>query len=568
MSARKTKTALDRIDIKLRGIGDAMKTSWLQVPAYQRDYAWEKDQVEELLGDLSEAIRTGEPEYFLGSIVLSTGTAESFHVTDGQQRLATTSIIIAAIRNYFLANGEEERARKLESDFLLSQDIRTLEMIPRLRLNAHDHDFYENMVLKRPADKQPFTADAASHRRLEKAVKTVTDYIQILAKANPKDTVTTLLDWSEYLEQQCKVIWVTVPDEGNAFTIFETLNDRGLDLAISDLLKNFLFHKAGNRLTEAQSHWTMMTGVLEATSEDQVLVTYLRHYWSSVQGLTRERDLYKKVKRSVNTVSVAVEVTRALASSAVKYAALSNTSHELWRQYGQSTQGHITTLNLLGMIQMRPLLLAILDILTPSEGKKAIKFLVDCAVRILIVGARGGVIEVAYCDAAKKTRDKFIRNASDLRKCLDAIFPGDAQFKESFAVATVSKTYLARYYLRALEQAEISQVQPEFVPNPNADDINLEHIIPLRPGSNWHHLTEDECKSLYRRIGNMVLLQNELNATVGNAAFSQKKTVLAKSNYTLTKDAAKFATWGTVEIADRQKKLADLAVTTWSGKFS
>jgi hypothetical protein len=256
------RTALDRISIELRGIGDAMKSCWLQVPAYQRDFAWDKEQVEELLGDLSEAIHSREPEYFLGSIVLSAGTSEFLQVTDGQQRLATTSIMIAAIRNYFLANGEQERAGKLESDFLLSRDIRTLEFIPRLRLNAHDHDFYEQVVLKRPAGQQLLASDAASHRRIEKAVKIVSDYVQTLAKANPKDPVGTLLDWSEYLETQCKVIWVTVPDEGNAFTIFETLNDRGLDLAISDLLKNFLFYKAGNRLPEAQSNWTSMTGVL------------------------------------------------------------------------------------------------------------------------------------------------------------------------------------------------------------------------------------------------------------------------------------------------------------------
>ena len=58
------RTDLDRIDIKLCGIGNAMKSSWLQVPPYQRDYAWEKDQVEEFLDDIADAIRAREPEYF------------------------------------------------------------------------------------------------------------------------------------------------------------------------------------------------------------------------------------------------------------------------------------------------------------------------------------------------------------------------------------------------------------------------------------------------------------------------------------------------------------------------
>ena len=112
-------------------------------------------------------------------------------------------------------------------------------------------------------------------------------------------------------------------------------------------------------------------------------------------------------------------------------------------------------------------------------------------------------MEVAYCDAAKSIRDQSVKNASRLRKQLDQIFPADAAFREEFAVASVSKTYLARYYLRALEEAVKNQSQPEFVPNPNADDVNLEHVIPLCAGKNWTHLSDDECQSLYRRIGNM-----------------------------------------------------------------
>jgi hypothetical protein len=66
----------------------------------------------------------------------------------------------------------------------------------------------------------------------------------------------------------------------------------------------------------------------------------------------------------------------------------------------------------------------------------------------------------------------------------------------------------------------------------------------------------------------MALLQSEINATIGNVSFSQKRPVLAKSEYTLTKEIAQAAAWGSGEVGKRQKKLAKLAVTTWSGKFS
>jgi len=309
MSEALSTGSLDRIRIALRGIGDALKGSQLVVPPYQRNFAWKEGQVGDLLGDLAQAIRDDEPEYFLGSIVLSEAEAETLHVTDGQQRLATVAIILATIRNYFLAEKDKERADPIEQDFLLKRDRRSKEIIPHLQLNSHDHEYYLKAVLERNGpggdDKKQQTA---TNNRLQQAIAFVKDFMSQVVATNPNNAADVLLDWVDYLEKRAKEIWVTVPDDSNAFTIFETLNDRGLDLAISDLLKNFLFHLAGQkRLAEAQAYWSGMTSVLEATAEEDILVTFLRHYWSSVHGLTRERDLYKQVKRRVTTPKQAIE---------------------------------------------------------------------------------------------------------------------------------------------------------------------------------------------------------------------------------------------------------------------
>lgn len=567
MNAQQNRTSLEHIGIDFHGIGYAIKNSRLQVPMYQRNYAWKKEHVEELLGDLAEAIRLGESEYFIGSIVLTEGTSGYLYVTDGQQRLATVSIIIAAIRNYFLENGEEERAKELENEFLLSRDRRTRDPIPRLCLNAHDHDYFESAILNKQASKKMPKADASSHKKLKIAMETITHYIQQIAKTHPKNPIELLLDWIDYLEKCCKVIWVTVPDDGNAFTIFETLNDRGLDLAISDLLKNFLFHKADRRLNEAQGYWTTMTGILEATSEDKALVTYLRHYWSSVNGLTRERELYKKVKKKISSASAAVSFAKDLSDSSARYAALSNTNHDIWKKYGPTTRGHMETLNLLRMTRMRPLLLAILDVLSLSVSKKALKYIVDLAVRNLIVGTPGGNLETKYSDLSVKIRGGKIKTAEQLRKESKEIFPSDTQFYDEFAVATSSKSYLARYYLRALEQTAKSQPNPEFVPNANSDEVNLEHVLPLEPHKNWTAFTEEQHKTMCSRLGNLALIKSKDNSIAGNAKFSEKKKKLAKSSLKLTKAIAKNKDWKGSDIVKRQKELATLAVKTWSGKF-
>lgn len=567
MNAQQNRTSLEHIGIDFHGIGYAIKNSRLQVPMYQRNYAWKKEHVEELLGDLAEAIRLRESEYFIGSIVLTDETSGYLQVTDGQQRLATVSIIIAAIRNYFSENGEEDLAKDLENAYLFNRDLRTREITPRLCLNAHDHNYFESEILNKTTLKKMSKADSDSHKKLKIAMETITNYIKQLARTHPKDPIALLIDWIEYLEKCCKVIWVTVPDDGNAFTIFETLNDRGLDLAISDLLKNFLFHKAGKRLEEAQGYWTTMTGILEATSEDKALVTYLRHYWSSVNGLTRERDLYKKVKKKISSVAAAVDLAKELSISSARYAALSNINHEIWKEYGPTTRGHIETLNLLRMTRMRPLLLAILDVLNLSASKKALKYIVDLAVRNLIVGTPGGNLESKYSFISVKIREGEIKTAEQLRKACEDIFPSDTQFHDEFAVATSSKSYLARYYLRALEQTANGQSNPEFVPNPNSDDVNLEHVLPIESHRNWSGFTKEQHKTMYPRLGNLALMKSGDNSIAGNAAFSEKKKMIAKSSLALTKSIAQNRAWKESDIINRQNELATLAVKTWSGKF-
>ena len=477
---------------------------------------------------------------------------------------------MACIRNYFLEEGDVDQAADLENDFLFSRDRRTRETIPHLTLNVHDDSFFRSVILERPnTGRQVPQKSYRSNERLLDAFQVVTEYLGNLVKIHSNNPEKILLDWVEFIQYQAKVIWVVVPDDSNAFTIFETLNDRGLDLAISDLLKNYLLSRSGtDKLAETQARWLEMVGILESTAEDDILVTFLRHYWSSLYGLTRERDLYKQVKRKISNARAAADFAVQLSNAARVYSALANPSHELWNEYGTTAKGHIATLNLLRMTQMRPLLLAIVEKLPIQEARKAFGYLVACAVRLLIVGSRGGTIEGTYSDVAKKVREGALKNASAMRKEMEAIYPPDSQFRDAFAVATVSKEYLARYYLRALEKAAKGEPDPEYVPNPNEEEVNLEHIIPEKPNNNWPGLTIDQCKSLYRRIGNLALLKAADNVSIGNKPFEEKKKVLKKSAFLLTSEVAKKPNWNEETINERQKSLADFAVQVWSSRFT
>ena len=133
--------AVTGINIELVGIGRAMLNKMLAVPSHQRSYAWEDGHILDLFSDITDAMRRGEEEYFLGSIVTTKNNTPRPEIADGQQRLATTAILLAAIRDHFFNIGESPRAAIITFQYLHMQALATLDIIPKLRLNDDDNDF-------------------------------------------------------------------------------------------------------------------------------------------------------------------------------------------------------------------------------------------------------------------------------------------------------------------------------------------------------------------------------------------------------------------------------------------
>ncbi|MFC1825435.1 HNH endonuclease family protein [Thermodesulfobacteriota bacterium] len=406
-------------------------------------------------------------------------------------------------------------------------------------------------------------ATKGSHRKISDAAILAKKFVSKIAKA--QNTTQRLADIVEYVQDSVKVIWVEVGNDANAFTIFETLNDRGLMLAISDLLKNYLFGRSDDRLPEVQQRWMNMMGALDLLDDEGIAVTYIRHMWSSKHGLVREKELYSHITKHIRNKNHTVAFATELSDNAKLYTAILNPSNELWEKYGDTTRNHMETLNLLRMIQIRPLLLAVLGNFSVKEIQKALRLLVSWAVRFLIVGGLGGgTLEKHYSESGKAIRDNKIKTVKQLSEKLKKILPNDARFENAFSTATVSKQYLARYYLRVLEKEALGESDPELIPNDNVEVVNLEHVLPLHPDTTAWNNFDDEDHSFYvRRLGNMALLKTRINTDAGNDSFKYKKTFYKKSNYSLTKEISKSKSWDKRAIEDRQTKLSELAVTAW-----
>ncbi len=556
---------LDKIRITLNGIGHFLNSFKLQVPKYQRNYAWETRHVNDLFQDISNSIYNDEKEYFIGSIVVKSNKDDREEVVDGQQRLVTITILLVAIRNFYLANSELKKAWKITNDFLMSQDLRTEDEVPHFILNQNDHQFFIDHILKENAHRlKNMNQLKPSHKRLYDAY--------LLAQKKVDDIVGSsdikkLAEWVEYIKRDVRVILVEVPDYSNAFTIFETLNDRGLDLAISDLLKNFLFHKSGNSIDKAQSNWIGMTSVLESAVDESIIVPYIRYLWSSMYGNVREKELYEKIKAKIKSKAAVIDFSNELLKNSTLYLAILHSDHVFWANYGTTTRNNIKTINQLGMVQVRPMLLSILVQFEKTEANKAIEGIVSIIVRLLISGTlSSGIFESNFSAAAMKIRNGEIKSTRQLVVFLKNIIPDDTKFKEEFAKANVSKSVLSKYYLTTIENNKRNQLRKnnELIPNSDEAEVNIEHVLPKNVSTGWNDFTVEEHRFYSNRLGNQTLLNSAKNAAMGSIDFIKKRKFYTESDFLITKEIAAFDKWTIKEINDRQIKLAEIAVKCWS----
>ena len=460
----------------------------------------------------------------------------SLQVFDGQQRLATTVILLAAIRNYYVENHDAVRGGIIESTYLMSRSLLTLEPQPKLTLGKIDHDFFLKKVLEHdPVVRARTQATCISHELLEKAVTLAERHVQAIVAPYPAASkIDQLNSWVSFLMEKATVICVQVADDKSAYVVFETMNDRGLKPSAADLLKNHLFGLAGNRLQEAERNWVAMTGALDtvADADDEIVVDFVRHVWISKNGPTRTRELFDSIKANVHGRQEAVDVSNQLAQDAVLYSALLNPAHDLWNPHGASARKHIATLKHLGLKQLRPLLLAGVKAFPAQEVPTFLLTLVCWAVRFLVTGGAGsGFLEGHYGRNAQDITTGRITNLAGLASAMVAVVPADDAFRSAFAAVQVPKAQLARYYLRALQLRQDGQQEPQYVPNDDASDINLEHILPKTPSVDWAGFNPDTARANVNRLGNLVLLQATPNGALASSGYDVKKPILQASAF-------------------------------------
>jgi hypothetical protein len=305
-----------------------------------------------------------------------------------------------------------------------------------------------------------------------------------------------------------------------------------------------------------------MTGALETIAEAEIVKTFVRQYWISRYGVVRTAEFFNALKEKKQSDFEVVSFSDELVAAAGRYVPLLNSTHAFWNEYPKEARKAVEILDTLGLVQTRPLLLAVMDKFPINEIAQVLMAMVSWAVRLLISGKQGsGALESVYGTAAKEVTEGRITNAAGVAKKVLPNIPTNEQFALDFAVAKVSKVDVARYYLRAMDSTQKGEPEPYLIPN---DASSLEHVIPEKLTVDWKDISPQEHEDFLKRIGNLALLMPGANSKLSSKGFDVKKTEYAKViELSLTQMLANYPKWGPADIEDRQKKLAEIAVKTW-----
>ena len=207
------------------GIGKLLNESRFIVPSHQRDYSWTEDEVNQLVDDIEAAIEAGHKEYFLGLVVFQDG--EELTVLDGQQRLATIVIILAAIRDWLRQYSEyQEDAQSIEHSHIGRRDLGAKDVQPRLTLSsANNPAFIECVVSSVPladivAKKNSLKRQDRSRRLLEATINAHERVRKMAQSAGaPAQAAEKLFGFVKYAGTTRRVIRLIVTNSGIAYTI-------------------------------------------------------------------------------------------------------------------------------------------------------------------------------------------------------------------------------------------------------------------------------------------------------------------------------------------------------------
>ncbi len=279
--------------------------------------------------DIEEAKKNTSNIYFCGLMVFTGASQPLLKVLDGQQRLATTLMIFSAIRNWLAKHQDFRDDATLISATLLTRADFGIKPVTKMSLTPANNELFQQYVIDgshiseiekiyKKTDKQD------RNKNLLLATLTINQHIEKKAAeySTPPAAKDYFVDLVNYISSAVKVVRFVLSADDEAYTIFETLNDRGLVLGPLDLVKNYLFSRAeryrAGGLAEFEDRWSQMMTLLGSEAAD----SFLKAFWTSRHGALQGPKLFSKFKEEYKTPEKAHEISLDLRRGAENFAAI------------------------------------------------------------------------------------------------------------------------------------------------------------------------------------------------------------------------------------------------------
>jgi hypothetical protein len=404
-----------------------------------------------------------------------------------------------------------------------------------------------------------------SHRNIQKARGILAASVNaLIAALSPAEALAILKDIRQVVRNDLVMASILVLDEGAAFRIFETLNDRGLRLSVPDLLLNYLMRKAGSPDVRQQirGQWNEMAEEMAKRDPSR----FIRHMWLSKYGDLKSVDLFTALKGHIEDNNKdPLEFAQSCADECTRYVELVKADQE----HLKDAAPYVKTLVLdLHMDAALPLLLSAHSVLSSKELEEAAKWLLVFITRYsIVIGLDPGGMENIFYALARDIRTtmagakdkasltKETRNL--IKTTLMKNAPDDAQIKEG-----VKKLILepdeAKYVVHRI--ATLMQTKTKEV---TIDESNIEHIFPKKPSAEWPN--PEELEPYLWHLGNLTMLGERLNTGAASKGYTAKRTAYyQKSELTMAQQlASAYSHWDGPSIIKRAESLGKYVIQVW-----
>jgi uncharacterized protein with ParB-like and HNH nuclease domain len=527
-----------------------------KLPLYQRPYAWTKDQWTDLLEDILSLPKDGS--HFFGAIVVvptqePNQGIKSFYVIDGQQRLATILIWLSAIRDK-MKEKNDGLAKFINKSFLFSNTFwegKTISF-PKFELGEYDNKHLKNIL----------------EGNIKEEEHPIYKCYEFYKNAKYSDDLWTIILNNIF------IVHINAHDYFNAFKLFETLNDRGLELSAADLIKNYLLMNTSTNkdiFNNCINEWEEMYQKIK----DKSPVKFIRRYMlANYKGKFSESNLYQHVRSRLENI---------IPDQYLQFAKELNFSSSIYKKIFESSfnDNKINKkLKELKIVEVSPSFTLLIKIMPLYEENKISK---DNILKIMemieafhirwgICGQSTGKLDQIYNEICEGLTNK---NSDE---CLDYIEGklsryvkenvDDEIFKHNFASRNFKfGEQRTKYILWKLSNPTGEQIL-------DINEIETEHIMPQTLSEQWINDLQKQTgkdknqitalhEEMLNHIGNLTIIKEAWNRSMSNRIFAQKKNDYKKSEFPITKELENQSQWAFNDIESRSKRFSEKAIEIW-----